>query len=432
MSAEIRALVDRALGGVRDCLDAPSGANVQNGAASRHVAPTVTSLTREQRGRLNPRMETTSERRPADDTRTHPARASGRSASRSASRASSSGSSSAGSSPSSAPSSRSSSASSGSRDVTRDVRAAVPAIEPETRAVADEPPSQRAAAARGAAPGLHARAVPRGSRRSASAASIGAGRHAARRSASPCCRRSRARASRRTTSTSGRSTNFPEGEFVIATFLANPTQGEVSPAHGVHPQQRPDSTARRAELHDPLQPLRPPRLPGAAERPDRRGGDEEGQGRRAHAGARQPASAARATAACTTPRATAPPARPCARSTATSSRSRTATSCSASSSASATSRARARTRGSRRTAGRVPGRARRRHRGVALPDRPEPGDRLDGRQVRRRSSRSRRRSSYPLDWLEERSGLVGGIEVLPLPQGPARHQLVADARRRRR
>ena len=29
-----------------------------------------------------------------------------------------------------------------------------------------------------------------------------------------------------------------------------------------------------------------------------------------------------------------------------------------------------------------------------------------------------RASCYPLDWLEERSGLVGGITLLPLPQGP--------------
>ena len=42
--------------------------------------------------------------------------------------------------------------------------------------------------------------------------------------------------------------------------------------------------------------------------------------------------------------------------------------------------------------------------------------------------RSRRSLLYPLDWLEERSGLVGGDEVLPLPQGPARHELVPDAR----
>ena len=32
-------------------------------------------------------------------------------------------------------------------------------------------------------------------------------------------------------------------------------------------------------------------------------------------------------------------------------------------------------------------------------------------------------SLYPLDWLEERSGLVGGDQVLPLPQGARRHRL---------
>ena len=35
---------------------------------------------------------------------------------------------------------------------------------------------------------------------------------------------------------------------------------------------------------------------------------------------------------------------------------------------------------------------------------------------------------YPLTWLEERSGLVGGDQVLPLPQGPERHQLGPHAR----
>ena len=46
--------------------------------------------------------------------------------------------------------------------------------------------------------------------------------------------------------------------------------------HRVHPQQRP--AGRQAELHDHLEPLRAPRLPGAAERP-RAGQPDEG-GRR--------------------------------------------------------------------------------------------------------------------------------------------------------
>ena len=59
--------------------------------------------------------------------------------------------------------------------------------------------------------------------------------------------------------------NFPEGTFVITTFTGNKRQGEVSRAHGLHPEQRADRR-QGAELHDHLQPLRPPRLPGAAER----------------------------------------------------------------------------------------------------------------------------------------------------------------------
>ena len=46
---------------------------------------------------------------------------------------------------------------------------------------------------------------------------------------------------------------------------ARPRAGRGLAAHRVHPQQRPPR--RRAELHDPLEPLRPSRLPGAGERP---------------------------------------------------------------------------------------------------------------------------------------------------------------------
>ena len=91
-------------------------------------------------------------------------------------------------------------------------------------------------------------------------------------------------------------------------------------AHGLHPQQRPQRR-QAAELHDHLQPLRPPRLPGAAERAQVRGEGGDVQGRHADARFSPPASAAPATEAPTTPRATAPPARPSARSTATPSRS---------------------------------------------------------------------------------------------------------------
>ena len=59
-------------------------------------------------------------------------------------------------------------------------------------------------------------------------------------------------------------TNFPEGEFVIATFLRDPTQGEVTRRTAY--VRNNGATDQGAELHDPLQPLRAPRLPGAAER----------------------------------------------------------------------------------------------------------------------------------------------------------------------
>ena len=40
--------------------------------------------------------------------------------------------------------------------------------------------------------------------------------------------------------------------------------------------------------------------------------------------------------------------------------------------------------------------------------------------------------NYPLDWLEERSGLVGGVRYFLFRKVPSRHELDADARRRRR
>ena len=58
-----------------------------------------------------------------------------------------------------------------------------------------------------------------------------------------------------------------------------PARGRGLEAHRVHPLQR--AARQPAELHDPLQPLRPPRLPGAAERPGRgqRVNDQGEQGR---------------------------------------------------------------------------------------------------------------------------------------------------------
>ena len=78
-----------------------------------------------------------------------------------------------------------------------------------------------------------------------------------------------------TTSTSGRSTTSPRASGSSRTFIRDPTEGEVSRRDGLHPQQRPRSTDA-AELHDHLEPLRPPRLPGAAERPVAENQDEAG------------------------------------------------------------------------------------------------------------------------------------------------------------
>ena len=68
-------------------------------------------------------------------------------------------------------------------------------------------------------------------------------------------------------------TEFPEGQWLIATFMVDPAEGEVSRRtafirNNGHVQER-------AELHDHLEPLRPPRLPGAGERPDREDVDRD-------------------------------------------------------------------------------------------------------------------------------------------------------------
>ena len=139
------------------------------------------------------------------------------------------------------------------------------------------------------------------------------------------------------------------------------------------------------------------------------------------------ASAARATAASTTRRATAPPARPSARSTATSSRSRTATSCSAGSSRSAPSRAPAPGAKITEVLQGLPGRPRRRPRAVPLPD-PDPGVTVDGRQVNSSTS-ARAGSSGPARLGRGAQRPRRLHEVVPVPERAARHELDADARR---
>ena len=63
---------------------------------------------------------------------------------------------------------------------------------------------------------------------------------------------------------------------MIATYLEDPKLGEVSRRTVF--VRTTASLGEPAELHDPLQPLRPPRLPGAAERPARRGAAEAQDG----------------------------------------------------------------------------------------------------------------------------------------------------------
>ncbi len=164
------------------------------------------------------------------------------------------------------------------RDVTRDVRSEVPAIEPETRTIADT----AAAATPTAAP----TPLPTYSRsRFLEASTIGIGAAIGAVVTLPVLGFMVLPAFTNLEEGEadlGPIDNFPEGDFVIASYLANPTAGEVSAAHRIRPEQRPRRVGR-AELHDPLQPLRAPRLPGSTERPDRRRGEEERQRSRAAA-----------------------------------------------------------------------------------------------------------------------------------------------------
>ena len=107
---------------------------------------------------------------------------------------------------------------------------------------------------------VHARAR-RGDRRASSPS---------RSSASRSCRPSSTRSS--TTSTSARSTNFPEGKWSRRRTSRTPRRARSRGAPRTSATTA--SSAGRAQLHDHLQPLRPPRLPGAGERPAR------GRGRR--------------------------------------------------------------------------------------------------------------------------------------------------------
>ena len=56
--------------------------------------------------------------------------------------------------------------------------------------------------------------------------------------------------------------DYPEGEFVVATFMTRPQEGEVSRRTAF--VRNNGFVNNAAELHDHLEPLRSPRLPGAA------------------------------------------------------------------------------------------------------------------------------------------------------------------------
>ena len=138
-----------------------------------------------------------------------------------------------------------------------------------------------------------------------------------------CCRRSRARASRRPTSTSGRSRTSPRAQFVITTFLENPSQGEVSRRTAYIRNNGLTADKRSRASRSSTAAASTSAAPCSRTAPEFEDKDVKYEGRR---GAPTPvaagrASAARATAARTTPRATASPARPSARSTASRSRS---------------------------------------------------------------------------------------------------------------
>ena len=59
--------------------------------------------------------------------------------------------------------------------------------------------------------------------------------------------------------------DFAEGQWVVTTFMADPAQGEVSRKTAF--VRNNGFLGQAAELHDPLEPLRAPGLPGQAAAP---------------------------------------------------------------------------------------------------------------------------------------------------------------------
>jgi Rieske Fe-S protein len=150
------------------------------------------------------------------------------------------------------------------RDVTRDVRGDVPEIEPETRAVADEPAVGTTAAATPAPLPAYSRS------RFLEAATIGVGAAIGVVVTLPVLGFAVLPSFTNLGETDvdlGPIENFPEDEFIIATYLAQPDVGEVSRRtsfiryNGVHDQTREPSFtilySRCVHLGCPVQPNGP-------------------------------------------------------------------------------------------------------------------------------------------------------------------------------
>src|SRR5581483_11795843 len=200
---------------------------------------------------------------------------------------------------------------------------------------------------------------------------------------------------------------LPAGQVRRRHLVHRPGGRRGLAAHRVRPLQRP--AERQAELHDPVEPLRAPRVPGAAERPARQRRDEAR--RRRHAdpddrdrGLRLSVSRrpvldrgqphGRPAGALARPLLVLDPERAPVRRQAV------------------LRVARGRHRGDRpdpQVGVLVPRRARERHRVLALPGAAASLTRAMATRRLTRSQQLQQAILYPLDWLEERSGLVGGV-----------------------
>ena len=287
-------------------------------------------------------------------------------------------------------------------------RSHAPVDSAPAHALVGDEPSRRTGRRRGSSTSRPT-AGPASSRspRSASAASS-APASRFRRSASPCCPSFTGEGGRDERRRPRPDLELPGGDVRDHdSFTANKLQGDVSRRtayirnNGAH-----EATARTAELHDHLQPLRPPRLPGAAERAEVRGQGREVQGRDADAGAagrlRLPLPRRRLRHGGQPHRR---PARALARPLRVLDRRRSP-------------RPR---QALQRRHGRRPGRGRRRSRGTGRPIRASTStassagsipSRCRGPEWPSQPARAQidKAVLYPLDWIEERTGLVGGVK----------------------